>query len=145
MPPKKKDGKKGEEEEPQEEKKDLLEKELVINCLRMKLSSCARPPPPATPRSTSAHILSQGRPRNDAAASRYQEQMEGLQVANYRLAEDLEGQKEKLKDINDFLVNELKARALSYAVLQGELADVKKCLEEARAAHEVRRRRCHRR
>ena len=42
MPPKKKDGKAGaDEEEPSEEAKDLLEKELVISYLKMKLAACA--------------------------------------------------------------------------------------------------------
>lgn len=44
MPPKKKDGKAvGDEEEPSEEAKDLLEKELVISYLKMKLAACAAP------------------------------------------------------------------------------------------------------
>jgi hypothetical protein len=45
MPPKKKDGKVGgDEEEPMEEDKDLLEKELVISYLKMKLAACAFAP-----------------------------------------------------------------------------------------------------
>ena len=44
MPPKKKDGKAAvDEEEPSEENKDLLEKELVISYLKMKLVACALP------------------------------------------------------------------------------------------------------
>jgi hypothetical protein len=42
-----------------------------------------------------------------------------------------------LKDINDFLVNELKARALSFAALQAELADTKKKMEASKKAFEV--------
>ena len=58
-------------------------------------------------------------------------------MANYRLAEELDEQKCKLKDINDFLVNELKARALSYAVLQSDLAEATKGREASEALLEV--------
>jgi hypothetical protein len=41
MPPKKKDAKgAADDEEPSEENKDLLEKELVISYLKMKLAAC---------------------------------------------------------------------------------------------------------
>lgn len=68
---------------------------------------------------------------------RHQEQSSDLQVQNYKLTEELEDQKSKLKDINDFLVNELKARALSYAALQAELAETKKKMAEDKAAFTV--------
>eukprot|EP00892_Ulva_mutabilis_P011652 jgi/Ulvmu1/885/UM100_0040.1 len=63
----------------------------------------------------------------------HQEQSSDLQVQNYKLTEELADQKCKLKDINDFLVNELKARALSYAALQAELAETKKKMAEEKA------------
>ena len=60
-------------------------------------------------------------------------------MANFKLAEELDDQKSKLKDINDFLVNELKARALSYAVLQSDLAEAKKSKEDTETRCEVRK------
>jgi hypothetical protein len=70
-------------------------------------------------------------------ACRYQDQAAKLQVQNYQLSEELEQQKSKLKDINDFLVNELKARALSFAVLQSDLAEAKKTKDEIKESYEV--------
>ena len=71
------------------------------------------------------------------SACRYQEQSDTLRVDNYKLTEELEEQKSKLKDINEFLVNELKARALSFATLQAELAETKKTMEENQTHFQV--------
>ena len=68
---------------------------------------------------------------------RYQEQYDSLRVENFKLTEELEDQKSKLKDINEFLVNELKARALSFAALQAELTETKKTMEENQANFQV--------
>jgi hypothetical protein len=68
---------------------------------------------------------------------RYQDQSAKLQVQNYQLSEELDQQKSKLKDINDFLVNELKARALSFAVLQSDLAEAKKSKDQMKDSYEV--------
>jgi hypothetical protein len=69
---------------------------------------------------------------------RYQAQAGELQVGSFRLAEQLDEQRCKLRDINDFLVNELKARALSCAVLQGELTEAVKARDAANERCEAR-------
>lgn len=71
------------------------------------------------------------------ADCRYQEQSDTLRVDNYKLTEELEEQKSKLKDINEFLVNELKARALSFATLQAELTETKKTMEDNKTHFQV--------
>jgi hypothetical protein len=70
---------------------------------------------------------------------RYQQQSDTLRVENYKLTEELEEVKSKLKDINEFLVNELKARALSFAALQAELTETKRTMEENQAQFQVPR------
>jgi len=121
------------------------EKELVISYLKSKLVAyvligsflaCAAHGP-ANQRCYLASRTGTWKQLCNKHFCRHQEQSADLQVQNYKLAEELEDQKSKLKDINDFLVNELKARALSYAALQAELAETKKKMAEEKAAFTV--------
>lgn len=83
------------------------------------------------------HLAAQ-RAERRRPARRYQDQTAALQAQNYTLSEELEAQKGKLKDINDFLVNELKARALSFAVLQSDLTEARKAKDDDKEAYEAR-------
>ncbi len=66
---------------------------------------------------------------------RYHERGEQLLVANVKLADELENNRLNLHDINEFLTNELKARALAGAALEQKVAalerELKTCKENA--------------
>jgi hypothetical protein len=68
---------------------------------------------------------------------RYQQQGEALQVERYRLLDELEAQKLNLRDINEFLTNELKARTAANAALDGRVAQLTQRMEELRRTSEV--------
>eukprot|EP00891_Asterochloris_glomerata_P000279 jgi/Astpho2/279/fgenesh1_pg.00010_%23_42_t len=72
---------------------------------------------------------------------RYQERGELLLVENVKLCEELEVQKVNLRDINEFLTNELKARSLAGAALEQRIEDLEVELEGLResTAAEVER------
>eukprot|EP00803_Ostreobium_quekettii_P004601 evm.model.scf_1052.4 EVM.evm.TU.scf_1052.4 scf_1052:32928-39739(+) len=57
---------------------------------------------------------------------RYQEQGEKLHVENIKLSEELDAQKGNLRDVNEFLTNELKARSLATTELEEKLAELDK-------------------
>eukprot|EP01026_Neomeris_dumetosa_P003583 TRINITY_DN10963_c0_g1_i2.p2 TRINITY_DN10963_c0_g1~~TRINITY_DN10963_c0_g1_i2.p2 ORF type:complete len:232 (-),score=43.87 TRINITY_DN10963_c0_g1_i2:21-716(-) len=61
---------------------------------------------------------------------RYQEQGDSLLLDNLKLSDELENSKCNLKEINEFLTNELKARALTSAALEQKLQDNQAAYEE---------------
>jgi DNA-binding transcriptional MerR regulator len=68
----------------------------------------------------------------------YQQQGDKLLVENLKLADELEAQRLNLKDINEFLTNELKARTAANAALDERVAALSQRLEEAVREREVR-------
>ncbi|GLI71142.1 hypothetical protein VaNZ11_016242 [Volvox africanus] len=69
--------------------------------------------------------------------NRYQEHGDRLQVDVLKLTDDLETQKLNLRDINEFLTNELKARSLTTSALEAKVAELNNLLEEIRKSHEA--------
>ena len=69
---------------------------------------------------------------------RYQDNADKLQVDNIKLEEELETQKLNLRDINEFLTNELKARSLTTSALEAKVFELNSLMEDVRKAHEVR-------
>lgn len=69
---------------------------------------------------------------------RYQEASDNLSLQTLRLNEELEAQKQNLKDINEFLTNELKARTLTASALEQKLNELQAAFETAKKNHEVR-------
>mmetsp|Transcript_5179 Transcript_5179/g.11289 ORF Transcript_5179/g.11289 Transcript_5179/m.11289 type:complete len:601 (-) Transcript_5179:161-1963(-) len=67
---------------------------------------------------------------------RYQDNGERLQVENIRLNDELETQKLNLRDINEFLTNELKARSLTTSALEAKVFELNQLLDEIRKNHE---------
>jgi len=55
-----------------------------------------------------------------------------------RLTQELDKSKANLKDINEFLTNELKARALTTAALEHQRKELTQELADSKAAAEVR-------
>jgi len=72
------------------------------------------------------------------ATHRYQQQGEKLQVENFKLSDELDAQKLNLRDINEFLTNELKARTATNAVLDERVALLTQRMEDLRRTSEVR-------
>lgn len=72
-----------------------------------------------------------------AECCRYQEQGEKLQVDNFRLSDELEAQKVNLKDINEFLTNELKARSLTTSALEEKVLELTQKMEDIQRECEV--------
>ncbi|KAF5838664.1 hypothetical protein DUNSADRAFT_2428 [Dunaliella salina] len=68
---------------------------------------------------------------------RYQANGDRLQLENIKLGEDLDIQRLNLRDINEFLTNELKARSLTTNALEAKLYDLNHAMEEQRKAHEA--------
>lgn len=68
---------------------------------------------------------------------RYQLQGERLQVENIKLSEELDSQKTSLKDINEFLTNELKARSVTTSALEKTIAELEEKLEDQKSSYEV--------
>lgn len=73
-----------------------------------------------------------------ALGFRYQENGEKLVVDNFKLSEELETQKLNLRDINEFLTNELKARSLTTSALESKVQELNVLVEDVRRSHEVR-------
>lgn len=67
---------------------------------------------------------------------RYQDTGDKLQVENVKLNEELETSKNNLKDINEFLTNELKARSLTTTALEGRLLELQRLLEDHKKQQE---------
>lgn len=76
-------------------------------------------------------------------ARRYQEFGDRLQVDNIKLNEELETQKLNLRDINEFLTNELKARSLTTSALEAKVFELNHLMDELRKSHEVSKQRGH--
>lgn len=57
---------------------------------------------------------------------------------NFKLSEELETQKLNLRDINEFLTNELKARSLTTSALESKVQELNVLVEDVRRSHEVR-------
>jgi len=68
---------------------------------------------------------------------RYQANGDRLQLENIKLGEDLDIQRLNLRDINEFLTNELKARSLTTNALEAKLYDLNQAMEEQRKGHEA--------
>ncbi|GLC46586.1 hypothetical protein PLESTB_001618000 [Pleodorina starrii] len=68
--------------------------------------------------------------------NRYQEHGDRLQVDVLKLTDELETQKLNLRDINEFLTNELKARSLTTSALESKVAELNGLMEEVRKSHE---------
>lgn len=58
-------------------------------------------------------------------------------VDNFKLSEELETQKLNLRDINEFLTNELKARSLTTSALESKVQELNLLVEDVRRSHEV--------
>ncbi|EFJ51363.1 hypothetical protein VOLCADRAFT_103408 [Volvox carteri f. nagariensis] len=69
--------------------------------------------------------------------NRYQEHGDRLQVDVLKLTDELETQKLNLRDINEFLTNELKARSATTSALEAKLAELNTLMEEVRKSHEA--------
>lgn len=67
---------------------------------------------------------------------RYQEQGEKLQVENFKLFEELEIQRVNLRDISEFLTNELKARSLTTTALEEKVLELQQHVEDQRKHYE---------
>ena len=70
---------------------------------------------------------------------RYQDFGDRLQVENAKLSEDLETQKLNLRDINEFLTNELKARSLTTSAMEAKVVELYHLLDDVNKSHEVGR------
>ncbi len=68
---------------------------------------------------------------------RYQEFGDRLQVENVKLNEELETQKLNLRDINEFLTNELKARSLTTSAMEAKVVELYSLTDELNKNHEV--------
>jgi hypothetical protein len=75
---------------------------------------------------------------DEACHCRYQDQGERLQIENIKLTDELENQKINLRDINEFLTNELKARSLTTAALEEKVQELTQLAEDNKKSHEVR-------
>lgn len=71
------------------------------------------------------------------ALCRYQEHGEKLQVDKIKLEDELETQKLNLRDINEFLTNELKARSLTTSALEVKISELLQLVEQLRKDYEV--------
>ncbi|KAG2430972.1 hypothetical protein HYH02_013505 [Chlamydomonas schloesseri] len=69
--------------------------------------------------------------------NRYQDHGDRLQVDVVRLTDELETQKLNLRDINEFLTNELKARSLTTSALEAKVAELNGLMEEVKKNHEA--------
>ncbi|GFR49769.1 hypothetical protein Agub_g11933, partial [Astrephomene gubernaculifera] len=69
--------------------------------------------------------------------NRYQEHGDRLQVDVVKLSDELETQKLNLRDINEFLTNELKARSLTTTALEAKVAELNTLLEDVKKSHEA--------
>lgn len=76
-------------------------------------------------------------PRPLTRPCRYQEQSDQLQIENIKLAEDLENEKLTLRDVNEFLQNELKARSITANALESKVYELSNMLEDNKKTHEV--------
>lgn len=77
-------------------------------------------------------------PRPPPRAPSYQQQGDRLQVENFKLSDELEASRLNLRDINEFLTNELKARTAANAALEERAAGLAAKLEEVKRSSEVR-------
>ncbi|KAK9817802.1 hypothetical protein WJX72_002415 [[Myrmecia] bisecta] len=68
---------------------------------------------------------------------RYQERGETLLIENVKLTDELEEQKDNLRDINEFLTNELKARSLAGAALEQRITELEKELATVKSKAEA--------
>ncbi|KAL6749912.1 hypothetical protein V8C86DRAFT_2829192 [Haematococcus lacustris] len=68
---------------------------------------------------------------------RYQDHGDQLQIENFKLSDDLETQKTNLRDINEFLTNELKARSLTTSALEAKNFELTQQIEDIRKSHEA--------
>ena len=59
-------------------------------------------------------------------------------MENAKLSEDLETQKLNLRDINEFLTNELKARSLTTSAMEAKVVELYHLLDDVNKSHEVR-------
>ncbi|KAG2488088.1 hypothetical protein HYH03_013391 [Edaphochlamys debaryana] len=69
--------------------------------------------------------------------NRYQDNGDRLQVDVLKLTDELETQKLNLRDINEFLTNELKARSLTTSALEAKVAELNGMMDEVRKSHEA--------
>ncbi|KAG2424476.1 hypothetical protein HXX76_014528 [Chlamydomonas incerta] len=69
--------------------------------------------------------------------NRYQDHGDRLQVDVVRLTDELETQKLNLRDINEFLTNELKARSLTTSALEAKVAELNGLMDEVKKSHEA--------
>ncbi|GAX79973.1 hypothetical protein CEUSTIGMA_g7412.t1 [Chlamydomonas eustigma] len=67
---------------------------------------------------------------------RYQDFGDRLQVENVKLNEELETQKLNLRDINEFLTNELKARSLTTSAMEAKVVELYHLLDDLNKSHE---------
>jgi len=74
-----------------------------------------------------------------AGFHRYQDFGDRLQVENAKLSEDLETQQLNLRDINEFLTNELKARSLTTSAMEAKVVELYHLLDDVNKSHEVGR------
>ena len=73
-----------------------------------------------------------------AALCRSKEEFAGVVSTNQRLKAETATSKADLRDINEYLTNQLKATALTNATLASRCDDLDQRLQEAAAAHAVR-------
>lgn len=60
-------------------------------------------------------------------------------MENVKLNDELETQKLNLRDINEFLTNELKARSLTTSAMEAKVVELYHLLDDVNKSHEVRR------
>ncbi|GMH42618.1 hypothetical protein BSKO_10537 [Bryopsis sp. KO-2023] len=68
---------------------------------------------------------------------RYQLQGERLQVENIKLTQELDNQKANLRDINEFLTNELQARSITTTTLEQNIAELQGKMEQQKSEYEA--------
>ena len=59
-------------------------------------------------------------------------------MENGKLETELETQKLNLRDINEFLTNELKARSLTTSAMEAKVVELYHLLDDVNKSHEVR-------
>ena len=94
------------------------------------------------------HTSNSASHRNNSASilgflyRRYQDFGDKLQVENVKLNDELETQKLNLRDINEFLTNELKARSLTTSAMEAKVVELYHLLDDVNKSHEVRLQQC---
>ena len=112
--------------------RDVVEKELIINGLRQKLDRSAREP--SMPQTPFLGVLCIN---HSMLACRMKELGERLIEDNSILHGQVDAQQGSLKEINEYLQNELTGQLQINAALEKRVAELQSQVEESRSARQV--------